>query len=311
MTWFLLSSSLLMAVALLVPASAVGLKRRALEAAALAVLLLPWLSQMMPQNTSIAASQPSVETARAPTIWISFWILGIAVGLFQSLRQWCQVRRLRMQSRELLDEERERVAELVMIQSSRDLRRFRVSSLIETPLALPGRESGVLLPQDWMSWPRRLQGTALRHEWHHVLRHDALLACLMRGFAVLFWFHPLAWRLVSAWSAACEHEADRAAVANADPVAYADDLLAFASGRVTAPVPLPAFTSSRLGDRIALLFVRPGWRRRSRWLALACLLALASITLGCAWLGRPHAALMHDEMQTRLSASAFPLDEAP
>ena len=310
MTWFLLSSSLLMAVALLVPASAVGLKRRALEAAALAVLLLPWLSRMMPENTTIAASQPFVERTQASSIWMLFWILGIVVGLFQSLRQWRQVRRLRMQSRELLDEERDRVAELVMLQSARDLMRFRVSDLVETPLALPGRDGGVLLPQGWMSWPRRLQRTALRHEWHHVLRHDALLACLMRGFAVLFWFHPLAWRLVSAWSAACEHEADRAAVANADPVAYADDLLAFASGRVTAPVPLPAFTSSRLGDRIALLFVRPGWRRRSRWLALACLLALATITLGCAWLGRPHAAIMREEMQTRLAASAFPADDA-
>lgn len=311
MIWFLLSSSLLMAVALLVPASAIGLRRRALEIAALAVLFLPLLSQLMPENTEAFASQPSAETTSSLNLWLSLWLLGITITIVRSCRQWRQVRRLCLHARELLDEERVRIAELLLLQDDRDLERFRVSSLVETPLALPGRQGGVLLPEDWMTWPARLQKTALRHEWHHELQHDASLACLMRVFAVLFWFNPLAWRLVSAWSAACEHEADRAAVADADPVAYADDLLAFASGRMSAPAPLPAFTSSRLGDRIALLFVRPTWRRRSRWLAIASLLVLVSITLGCAWLGRPHAVIMREEAQTRLAASAFPLDDAP
>jgi beta-lactamase regulating signal transducer with metallopeptidase domain len=183
-------------------------------------------------------------------------------------------------------------------------------------MALPSNPGSIVLPKDWLQWSPRLQRAILRHEWHHVDHHDALLGCFMRAFAILFWFNPLAWWLTASWVAACEHEADLAAVCNDDPVSYADDLLAFARKQSARPsaaftlMGLPAFTRSKLAHRIQLLLTKHHSRSRSLRMTSVCILLLILSLIGCAWLGRPIATSdsMHEEAVTRLSASAFPAD---
>lgn len=318
MIWFLTASTLLMALALLVPIRAGLWRRRALEMALLLIVALPILRVLMPAAPDYAA--PTwLGQLRVPEYTLSdglmtFWGVGVLVGGLVSLRQFRSVRRLFHGSRALDSHECRRVSRLLHLQESCVERQFRVCTDIMTPVALPTLPGCILLPPDWQSWTPRLQLGALRHEWHHVVHQDAVLGCLVRLFCLAFWFHPLVWHLADEWMAACEHAADRAAVADSDPLHYADDLLVFA-GRCSCreqslPLGLPAFTRSGLARRISLLFDTTGSSVRSKSIALLCIFLLACSAIGCCWIGshQPTAATMSSEVELRLSADAFPAD---
>lgn len=318
MIWFLTASTLLMALALLVPARAGVWRRRALEIALLLILALPILRAVIPAAPE-SASPNWLGQIRVPEYTLSaglvtLWGLGVLVGGVISLRQFLQVGRLFRGSRALNDRECRHVSGLLHLRESCVERQFRLSSDIMTPVALPTLPGCVLLPTDWQTWAPRLQLGALRHEWHHVTHQDAILGCLIRVFCLAFWFHPLAWHLAAQWMAACEHEADRAAVAGADPVHYAGDLLAFAvrcsRREQSLPLGLPAFTRSALARRIELLFDTSGSRGRSRTIALLCIFLLVCSAIFCGWIAsrQPAAAIPSSEVTLRLSADAFPAD---
>jgi beta-lactamase regulating signal transducer with metallopeptidase domain len=141
-----------------------------------------------------------------------------------------------------------------------------------------------------------------------------LLGCFMRVFVILIWFNPIAWILVSSWVAACEHEADLAAVSDEGPLSYANELLSFARAQSlhdsagSHDLRVPAFTRSKLADRIELLLVKGCCRRQDHWIGGLSITALILSLIGCAWLGRPvtFSDQMHEEAVTRLSANAFP-----
>ncbi|MCX6856776.1 MAG: M56 family metallopeptidase [Verrucomicrobia bacterium] len=247
---------------------------------------------------------------------MALWILGVLIGAVIGLKQYQLALLLKRQARKLAPDEVTCIQQTLRLDEQTIMDRILVNERIATPMALPSNPGSVVLPEGWLQWSPRLQRAILKHEWHHVDQHDALMGCFMRGFAILFWFNPLAWNLTAAWVAACEHEADLAAVCNDDPVSYADDLLAFArkqsstANQTFHAQGLPAFTGSKLGQRIALLLSNQGSRSRCLWVTHLSLLTLILSLLGCAWLGRPiaYSDSMREEAATRLSAAAFPAD---
>jgi beta-lactamase regulating signal transducer with metallopeptidase domain len=66
----------------------------------------------------------------------------------------------------------------------------------------------------------------LAHELAHVARRDWLVLMASRLAAILFWFHPLVWRLERALVQAAEEAADRRAIERVEPVSYASTLVA-------------------------------------------------------------------------------------
>jgi beta-lactamase regulating signal transducer with metallopeptidase domain len=319
MTWFLTTSTALMTLALLVPARAGVWQRRVLELALLLILLLPGFREIVLLTASVVAEPDWVRPIQVPEMKLSDWLLGLwglgmLLGCSMSLRQLYQVRSLLRESRALDETECRLINDVLHLHDHCLKKQFRVSMTLESPVVLPTVPGCVLLPMNWFAWSPSLQRGALRHEWHHVMHQDALLGCIMRVFCVVFWFHPLAWLLCRAWVAACEHEADRAAISGADPVRYADDLLALAKRQFTEgrglPLLLPAFSRSSLSRRIELLFNTRDQSNASRIIALLCILLMGLCAISCAWIGgrKTTGDTLVNEIQMRLAAEAFPAD---
>jgi beta-lactamase regulating signal transducer with metallopeptidase domain len=247
------------------------------------------------------------------------WVAGAMIGLGLLMRRLTAVWRLQKNSKRVPQHIARRIADELHLPLKVVENRFRLSREMETPVVALGWPSTVLLPEAWSDWPQRLQLSAMRHEWHHVLSGDAWWSCGMRMFCMALWFHPLAWHLASRWADECEHLADCAAVRGGDPADYAGDLLGLA-GRAATPMMtwqgVPGFLgprNSRLHRRVrALLDGRGGSRPYQAWLSLGGLVLLLVLAGSCAWSGvRPAPAEvveegMMEEVQLRLAADAFP-----
>lgn len=356
MLWFLTSSTLLMALAYIMPRRTGIWRRRAMETAMLLIAALPSLRAGMEhlgmQHLSLipaAAAAPAggnpwpawlpslhLPLGHAATFgqmgespWLIAWAVGAGAGLLLLARRLAGLRHLRRSAAPLPPHAARHVAALLGLPGTVVAQRFRLCPQVTTPVVIIGLPSLVVLPPSWAGWPERLQRSALRHEWHHVLQKDAWWYFGARLFRILLWFHPLAWRLTESWEEECEHQADRAAVGAQDPADYADDLLGLA-GRDRAAFAgalpwqgAPGFLGprgSQLHRRVkSLLDPRAASARGSAhdWLIIPSALALILLTAAsCAWTGirpfptsssmRPPAEVQ--EAQLRLSANPFPAD---
>ncbi|MEX0678409.1 MAG: M56 family metallopeptidase, partial [Pirellulales bacterium] len=75
----------------------------------------------------------------------------------------------------------------------------------------------------------------LAHEIAHVLGHDVVWQLLLHAVGVLWWFHPLAWRMRSAHAAACDAVCDAIAANHVGDVAAYGRTLARLAIRVMTP----------------------------------------------------------------------------
>lgn len=328
MLWIFASSTLLLAVALLLPAQP-QTRRRILELTALLVTTLP-LARLgleawgvapgpLAAMESAAAGDSAMDAAPALlTRWVlGGWTLGLLLCALWSLRQWQAVRRLARHAQPLTAAQEGRVSAVLGLPRPQVARRFRTCAGLETPLVLPTHPSLVLLPQAWQAWPERLQASSLRHEWHHVLSRDPGWQSLLRVFCILFWFHPLAWRLAARWAEASEQLADKAAVGGGNPADYAQDLLGLASGMSHSPTWQGAMGflgngTSRLQRRVSAL-LSPTRRPSSPTGGMRSFVVVMLLLAGnCAWLGvrarQLPAAATQNEVYMRLSANPFPAD---
>lgn len=329
MLWFHISTALLLLAALVLPGAGLS-RRRSIEVVTLLVIPLPLLRLCLesvlpaPFHASWPAFAPSLEDSalanNLPLLLGCLWLLGAAFHGFILLRRWRGVQHLKVHAETPNQECIHKIATCLDQPEASIRQSFRVSAEVKSPLVLPGLRSLILLPANWDSWPLRLQAGAVRHEWHHLKNHDALWNVWMSLFRSVFWFHPLAWISVKAWTDACEDEADLAAVGSSDPADYAQDLLGIAilQPQMAHPAALGFLGSSRVGlqRRIRALLTSPyGTRAKKSWaLSLAAPTAIGIIALSCAWLGarrQQHELqqqIQHDEAALRLSANAFPAD---
>lgn len=322
MLWFLASSTLLMALASMMPRAMKQWRRRAMEATPLLIMLLPLMRQGLEGlgfqypllGHAMVSAQPHEHE------WQIAWGLGTFLGMLAFMQKLKGALRLRRNAHRLpLNLTRQTAAELNLTPTTVS-QRFRLCQTTDTPLVVPGLRPVVLLPGNWHHWPARLQRSALRHEWHHVQQGDAWWGCVMQLFCAVFWFHPLAWHLAASWTDECEHLADSAAVGHEDPADYALDLLGLAD-RVRMPAiswqGVPAFLGprgSRLQRRVQVLLESHGTctRIQSTWLAVSGLTLLLLAAAGCAWSGMRssgvESAAFRHEARLRLAADAFPAD---
>lgn len=321
MFWFLSSATLLLLFALVI--CFMGLpRRRVIEAVTLLVILLPLLSMgldaLVPTQIRIAwsiALQDAPWTVPFfPLALIALWASGFAVQVVILISRWRGVGRLRVTSSVLSNESLAMISSCLRQPEYLVRQCFRISESVKTPLVLPGINCLVLLPMNWDSWPLRLRSGALRHEWHHLVHHDAIWNVWMSLFRAVFWFHPLAWLAVHVWSDACENDADIVAVDGNDPADYAQDLLGIVSLQQFAISGATCFLGpSRVGlqRRILLLLSTQPVRVAEKpfVLKVAGPVLILGLTLICACMGVRKGAADLGEARLRLEAIAFPADQ--
>ncbi len=99
------------------------------------------------------------------------------------------------------------------------------------PMAWGLFRATILLPEEAAQWPFEWFEIAVRHEFAHIERRDCLATLLARLAVGLYWWNPLAWRLVHRVEIEQEFACDdRVLVGGARPSAYAEIILAIASG---------------------------------------------------------------------------------
>jgi beta-lactamase regulating signal transducer with metallopeptidase domain len=80
----------------------------------------------------------------------------------------------------------------------------------------------LLVPRDyWAQLSSSQRRAVLRHEQAHYERGDVLASFAVRLLAILFWFHPAAWRLAALFDEAAEWACDQAAAGADDAPAFA------------------------------------------------------------------------------------------
>lgn len=138
---------------------------------------------------------------------------------------------------------------------------IRVTDELETPAVAGLFRPVILMPRSALGWSPQRWRAVLLHELAHVRRGDTRGQFLGTVACALYWPLPLVWMAAREFRRACEFAADEAALAAGEtPSAYAEHLLAVATGR---PAPAAALgvasRPSELGQRIEAV-VAPGAR---------------------------------------------------
>lgn len=135
----------------------------------------------------------------------------------------------------------------------------------------------VLLPQRFFDLPPELQEAIARHELLHIARRDWAMALAEEVVGSLFWFHPVARRLIGRIRLTREQVVDRlAAGCGASRNAYIEALVAVASGVDRSPAPAPAFAAEcHLATRISLLLKEAPMSKSHLILSLVAAVAVA------------------------------------
>ncbi|MCA9413453.1 MAG: M56 family metallopeptidase, partial [Candidatus Omnitrophica bacterium] len=123
----------------------------------------------------------------------------------------------------------------------------------------------------------------LAHEIAHLKSNDLFWTALSKWVTVLYWFHPLAWKLPAAYSSACEQICDSTAAAYVgNPDAYSQTLArsALALMDLAPNQGLPMIRSSEISKRLANLKRGKVWGALSRrWVVLSIILGFIGIGL--------------------------------
>jgi hypothetical protein len=211
-----------------------------------------------PAGTGPALADPGAPVLPSVLSWI--WAVGFAVAMVQLGADLLAVRRLRASAREQTGE-------------------TAVSDQVDVPMVVGVLRPLVLLPVEAETWPASRRQLVLAHERAHMRGHDNLWLLLARVVACVHWFNPLAWATVAALRDACEHHADDAVLeGGADPVDYAEALLAVARSRAPG-LGLAMARVSGLEKRVRAVL---SGRRRAGWvgsvLGASLVVGLAVVT---------------------------------
>ena len=121
------------------------------------------------------------------------------------------------------------------------------------------------------------QENILRHEQVHIRQYHTLDILFMELYTVIFWFHPLAWRLNSQVKLNLEYLADRHLIqSDINPKEYQYQLLQLATGRSLSRM-ANYFNQSHLKKRIAMM--NSTTRRTAIWKYLLLLPVLTALCL--------------------------------
>jgi peptidoglycan glycosyltransferase len=223
-------------------------------------------------TTEIAPSRSTVSREH----WLlGLWIAGGAATLFPGLLTLIASRRLH---RYAAPEEITAQWNAVAGQHSKSVQVW-ISPDVTTPGITSALRPQIVLPESALLWKTDRLISVLRHELHHLARHDLAQRWLGRVARAVLWFHPAAWWVQSRLVLAQERAADEAVVAAGVPAAdYAGHLLETAAESRLFPG-IAMARRSQVGGRIHLLLTR---RERAGHVRTAAERAAAALMVGLA-----------------------------
>ncbi|QDV20448.1 Regulatory protein BlaR1 [Gimesia panareensis] len=164
------------------------------------------------EATPVSLTEESVTTS--PTIsllsviWI-VWSAGVAVLLFRLIWQLKRASGLWINSQTVSETVQQQCQFLAERLQLKQRPQVRFSAEIEGPCTAGIIYPVIYLPGDWYSTLQETEQRAiLIHELAHVAGRDVLWDLLARLSAMVWWFHPLTWRLPARHRLACEHLSD-------------------------------------------------------------------------------------------------------
>ncbi len=248
-----------------------------------------------PQSRVVQSSQKDTPRTVPASRWVEYWHVFAAVawliGASLLAVRWTKAQwRLRqLLSRSIAAPEACRVT---LDQVARDLGlvaqvEVLLSDETDVPFVAGNRKPTIVLPSRMSTPEFHSELPAIfAHELTHVQSHDLIWMGIVQWLSIPLWFHPLAWRMPSAHSMACEEVADAVAAGNVgDTVRYSGILARVALSAVSHPPTTVALSMARSPEimsrleRLKLgLSDSPLTRRRVALFLLTGLLMLAPIT---------------------------------
>jgi beta-lactamase regulating signal transducer with metallopeptidase domain len=239
-------------------------------------------------KTTLAVQMPQ----RNPWIfWLnvvtSAWILGVFGVLGQILRQAWGIRKMRLRSYKVEQEDVQ--AQFVSIRSELKIRAKVLLLQHDTtisPMTWGTFRPVVLLPSVWLSASEDERRVALLHELAHVKRYDFLKHLLSQIASAFHWCNPLVWVAQKQMMTTRERACDDAVLRQGfSPTWYAEQLVALARKLILADSQLlkqgiSMAHTSELKTRVdALLNVHQKRNRLSRPMAFATFASIALLVL--------------------------------
>jgi beta-lactamase regulating signal transducer with metallopeptidase domain len=324
----LAASALVVALASLTIFRKTASRRHLVWLAAFAVLLvLPVLAAVAPSIIRVAIAAPAVPVAPVADAMsavlppadpgpdyvsvenlalaaLALWLAGVCMIALRGLVAAFYLHALRRQS------VAHDLGDLPQIDPRCEL---RISTADEScgPVTWGFLRPVILLPRNFVFWPRERLDAVLLHEMAHIRRYDSLAQMLSLFVCALYWPNPLVWMGARALRREAEMAADDAViVAGIRPSAYAGELLQLASefltqGPSTATalfMAAPSALEARVQSVLAPTQQRSGVTKMDV-LKIACAGLLATSALV---LARPSFAQDAPQMPAVSSAEAAP-----
>lgn len=252
--------------------------------------------QSVPQATGVTALQPTTPADRSVTGWAlialgAVYAMGVLANLGTFGLSLRRRRDLRRGATPLTTPEW--VQPLHALQAELGIGRvvdLRHANAAIMPATWGWRSPVIVLPPDATCWPQEHCRAVLHHELGHIARGDATLLHIGRLACAVYWFHPLAWKMLRHLIEDQELATDELVLrTGAEPRRYAAALLEIAKAHTGHKAMLsraPAFAGPvplqrRLQAILALSMTRPGRPRTQRGSAvmLATVVVLAVSTL--------------------------------
>ncbi|MGA8154397.1 MAG: M56 family metallopeptidase [Terriglobales bacterium] len=185
------------------------------------------------------------------------------------------------------------------------------SSLCAAPVTVGFFRPKLILPAQWVQWPKAQLDAVLTHESEHARGRHPLIQWFALLNRALFWFNPLAWWLERHLSTLAEESCDSVVLAQGhDPRAYSEYLIDIARSVNKSGVRLNiaglAMPGSSLARRIQRIresdSVPRISRRRMTLVSLACVISCTAIAASTLDHAQPSSSAKHDPTPQRESA---------
>ena len=228
----------------------------------------------------VGPTAPHVRTVNWP---LTIWITGFCIGLLPWLFGHLKLRRILVQSSQLVDPEwQSLLSEECSRLGLRNHPDLLVCNRSIVPLVFGLFHPRILLPSECAHWQPFRRRAVLLHELMHIHRRDLFWQSFANFTSALWWFQPLCWlgrrRLRAESEQACDAWVVSCGIRASD---YADELLGIAQccqrAQSIAPATAMVRSSGDLESRLRAMFA-PHAQERRRF-RLVKVLALIALTL--------------------------------
>lgn len=191
---------------------------------------------------------------------------------------------------------------------------LQLSPTIHVPLTWGTWRPVITLPVESVYWSEERLLIALRHEYAHIRRHDALTRLIAQLACAIHWLNPLAWLAAKKLRLLQEQAADDLVLASGvDPVVYADELVQTVRRLQTSAVFQPALAMAQPGtleERVLAVLDETRIRKGGNRAIVAAGAATAALSLAASAVAQVSPAKPDERSGPTGSAGAPPASSA-